>query len=394
MAEVHGHCDPRFSTLKTLLSSNIASGVDIGASICVNLDGEDVVDIWAGHTDSNRSTPWSKDTIVNVWSTTKTVTSLAAFILVERGQLDLEENVATYWPEFGANGKENVKVKHILSHTSGVSGFEEKVSFEDICDHEKSIGLLEKQRLWWEPGTKSGYHAMTMGHLVGEVVRRITGKPLKQFVAEEIAGPLGADFQIGAKEEDWDRIATLIPPPPPPKRKISRDSVLFKTMGNPVLDARRALTPLWRGADMGGANGHGNARSVVRMLSPMSLGGKVKGLDKPLLSPETINLVFNEQAYGQDLVIGEEGPLRWGTGFALGGPDTIHAWLPQGRVFFWCGWGGSVITMDLDRKLTISYTMNKMELGTLGGPRTHAYVLAVYRALGVPLPGEIPAAKL
>lgn len=263
-----------------------------------------------------------------------------------------------------------------------------------MCDCEKASALLAKQAPLWTPGTRSGYHAMTMGHLVSGVVKRITGKSLKDFVAEEIAGPLKADFQFGAKEEDWGRIATLVPPPPPPKRNVSRDSVLYKTFTNPVTVAKIVYTPSWRKADLGAANGHANARSVARMLSPISLGGKVEGLEKPLLSPKTIDLIFNEQFFGQDLVIGEEGPLKWGTGFGLAGPGTIHSWMPAGRVCFWSGWGGSCVIMDVDRRLTIAYTMNKMDLGTLGGPRTHSYVKAVYRALGVPLSDETPVAKI
>lgn len=396
MADVKGHCDPHFSELSQILQDNVKSGVDLGASICINLNGKNVVDIWAGYTDETRTKTWEQDTIVNVWSTTKTITALAAFVLVERGQLDLEENVAKYWPEFAANGKENVKVKHILSHTSGLSGWEQKMKWQDICDFDKAATLLAQQKPWWEPGSKSGYHAMTMGHLVGEVVRRVTGKSLKQFVAEDIAGPLQADFQFGAKEKDWPRIATLVPPPPPPPpaTKVSKDSVLYKTFTRPVVTAKIVETPLWRGADLGAANGHANARSIARMLSPITLGGSVEGLEQPLLSPKTIQLIFNEQYYGYDLVIGEEGPIKWGTGFGLAAPGSLHGWLPEGRVCFWQGWGGSLGMMDLDRGITIAYAMNKMDLGTLGGARTQSYVRAAYRALGIELQEVLPPVTL
>ena len=159
--------------------------------------------------------PWTEDTIINVWSTTKTVTSLAALVLVDRGEIDPYAPVAQYWPEFGENGKEHVEVRHLLSHTSGVSGWEPPFPTEDIYDRELH-GRLATQAPWWEPGTASGYHAQNLGHLVGELVRRVTGKTLKRFVAEEIAGPLDADFHIGVGDADWGRIAPVVPPPPLP----------------------------------------------------------------------------------------------------------------------------------------------------------------------------------
>lgn len=396
MAEVQGHHDPAFSPLSTLLKSFIQSGEELGASICVNHNGRDIVDIWGGYTDLSRTKPWTHDTITNVWSTTKTVTSLAALILVERGQLDLEAPVSKYWPEFAQNGKEGVKVKHIISHTSGVSGWEEKLTWQDVCDVEKATAMLAKQKLWWEPGTKSGYQAINMGHLVGEVVKRVSGLPMKQFVEKEIAGPLGADFQIGCKESDWHRISNVIPPPPPPKGvKVDRQSVMYKTFANPFIDARISHTPVWRHSDLGAANGHGNARSVARMLSPVSMGGTVPGLSEPLLSNKTIDRIFEVQAHGQDLVTMLQ--HRFGIGFGLPAPGTSLDWLPEGRICFWSGWGGSIVIMDVDRKLTIAYVMNKMEGGNPTAPwgnRTIAYVQTVYRCLGVALPPQATMAKL
>src|SRR5215218_9221253 len=215
MAEVHGSCDDRFSGVREALARNLEAD-ELGASIAVDLDGETVVDLWGGYRDAEHTTPWAEDTIVNVWSTTKTVLNLAALMLVDRGVLDPFSPVAKYWPEFAANGKENIEVRHLMSHTSGVSGWEQPFVAEDMYDWNTSTSRLAAQAPWWEPGTASGYHANNQGHLVGEVIRRITGKHLKQFVAEEIAGPLGADFQIGAVEADWGRIAPVVPPPPLP----------------------------------------------------------------------------------------------------------------------------------------------------------------------------------
>ena len=224
--------------------------------------------MWGGFRDEARTTPWDEHTITNVWSSTKTVTSLAALMLVDRGELDVDQPVAKYWPEFAANGKQDVLVRHLMSHTSGVSGLDQPVAVEVLYDWEQATSRMAAQAPWWEPGTASGYHALNHGHLVGEIVRRITGQSLKQFVAEEIAGPLGADFQIGAAESDWGRIAPVVPPPPLPIDLAgARAWTARRSRRSPGRSrcADDANTPGWRRADIGAANGHGNARSVARI---------------------------------------------------------------------------------------------------------------------------------
>jgi CubicO group peptidase (beta-lactamase class C family) len=377
MSEIHGSCDDRFEAVREALDRNLQLD-ELGASIAVDLDGESVVDIWGGYADIEQTTPWAEDTIVNVWSTTKTIMSLAALMLVDRGELDVYAPVAKYWPEFAVNGKEDVEVRHLMSHTSGVSGLDQPAVCADLYDWESCAAKFAAQAPWWEPGTASGYHALNQGHLVGEVIRRVSGKSLKQFVAEEIAGPMGADFQIGAREEDWGRIADVIPPPPLPFDLAALDpaSPLVRTFTGPVADAADANTPAWRNADIGAANGHGNARSVVRIMRVMSLGGEAGGVR--LLSPETIELVFDEQADGVDLVLAV--PLRFGIGFGLPKPETVP-YIPEGKICFWGGWGGSMIVMDLERRLTVGYTMNRMAPGIIGSDRAASYLTAVYDAL-------------
>jgi CubicO group peptidase (beta-lactamase class C family) len=237
---------------------------------------------------------------------------------------------------------------------------------------------MAAQAPWWEPGTASGYHALNYGHLVGELVRRVSGKPLKQFVAEEIAGPLGADFQIGAAEGDWARIADVVPPPPLPfdLQALGPDSPAVKTLTGPAIDAAVASTPGWRLADIGAANGHGNARSVARIMSAVARGGQIGGVR--LLGPGTIDLIFREQRNGIDLVLGV--PLRLGIGYGLPRPDLLP-WLPDERICFWGGWGGSMIIMDTGRRMTISYMMNKMAPGIIGSDRSATYGQAIYHAV-------------
>jgi CubicO group peptidase (beta-lactamase class C family) len=375
MAEVQGTCDDRFSGVREALERRLDDD-ELGASIAVDLDGETVVDVWGGYRDEARTAPWTQDTIVNVWSTTKCVLNLAALMLVERGELDLDAPVGDYWPEFCANGKKDVLVRHLMSHTSGVSGWEQPFSVRDMYDWPSATERLAAQRPWWEPGTASGYHAANQGFLVGEVIRRITNETFRRFVRVEIAGPLGADFQIGAKERDRGRIAPVVAPPrAEPAGEVDPSSIAVRTFTAPTMSVKATNSPEWRSADLGALNGHSNARGVLDVMRVLSLGGSAGGVR--LLSPETIEHVFRQQSDGVDLVL--EAPFTWGIGYCLGSP--VVPYVPSGRTFFWGGWGGSLVVMDLDRRLTISYAMNRMAPGILGSDRAEAYVRAVYAAL-------------
>lgn len=335
MAAVKGHCEPAFQHLKDILAKNVASEEELGASICVSIDGRTVVDIWAGYVDEARSKEWEENTIVNVWSSSKTISNMAVLIAADRGLLNVNDKVAKHWPEFAQNGKEDVEVRHILSHNSGLSGWAKPMTIEEVCDVDFSTAELAKQAPLWKPGSRSGYHAVTQGHLDGELIRRVTGKRLKQFITEEMAGPLGADFQLGAQEKDWPRISTLIPPPPfaGDISQIDPESTLAKTLFNPPLNATWPLTPMWRKSEQGATNGHGNARSLNRIASIITLGGEVDGIR--LLSQKTIDLIFQEQSNGVDRVLGH--PIRFGIGYGL---PLKEKWpeIPEGKVCFWGGW--------------------------------------------------------
>ncbi|OBG15759.1 serine hydrolase [Mycolicibacterium celeriflavum] len=378
---IDGQWDSRFDQVAEALADEITKGEELGASIAVDIDGESVVDIWGGHADRAKTIPWGRDTIVNFWSCTKTLTALAGLMVIDRGQLDPYAPVADYWPEFAANGKQDIEVRQLLAHTSGVSGWEAPFRLEDMYDWGSSTSHLAGQAPWWPPGTASGYHALNYGHLIGEVIRRVTGKTLKEFVRDEIAAPLNADVQIGAGPEDDHRIAELIPPPPLelPFDLLPQDHPMRKTFGTirPDQDvAAIAETTAWRRADIGGANGHGNARGLARALSPISLGGKANGVQ--LLRPETIDLIFDEQSDGPDQVLII--PLRFGVGFGLPCPASVPA-IPEGKICFWGGWGGSMAVMDVDRRTTLTYVMNRMGPGTTGTERTNRYAKLVYEAL-------------
>lgn len=378
MAEVHGSCDPRFETMRDILAANLESGADVGASTAVMLEGEMVVDLWGGWADEARTTPWQADTITNVWSSTKTMMALSALMLHSRGQLDFDAPVAEYWPEFAANGKEGVLVRHLLSHTSGVSGWAQPVQVSDIYDWEKSTSMLAAQAPWWEPGTASGYHALNQGHLVGEVIRRITGTKLGEFFRTQVAEPIGADFHIGLAPSEFGRVANVIPPPPLPidLSQLDPDMVAVKTFTGPAPDASEAWTSEWRQADIGAANGHGNARSMALVQSAISNGGIVNGVQ--LLSQDSIDQIFREQSNGIDQVLMI--PARFGIGFGL--PNETMPLPADRRLCFWGGWGGSLVVNDLDNHLTFAFAMNRMGAGTVGDDRGLTLLAAALAVVG------------
>lgn len=379
--KIHGHCDQRFSAVKKAFAKNFESGEDVGGSFAATIDGKFVVDIWAGYADAAETRLWERDTIVNVYSTTKAMTALCALMLVDRGLLDLDAAVARYWPEFAQAGKENIPVRYLLSHQSGLAGFDKPISVEALYDWDGIINLLAGQKPWWEPGRHSGYHSLTFGYLVGEVVRRITKKTLGTFFQEEVAVPLQADFHIGLREEHDSRIGEMIPPPMPKPGDPgyvdpnSMSEVLRKTLGNPLMTAEYPRDRAWRAAEIPAANGHGNAHSVARVAAALACGGELDGVR--LLTMPTIEKAIEEQCYGPDLVLGI--PIRWGLGYGLVSKEMPVS--PNPRTFFWGGWGGSVIVVDLDARLSWAYVMNKMRIGLTGDTRSARLAAALYAAL-------------
>jgi CubicO group peptidase (beta-lactamase class C family) len=377
---VQGICSNRFEPLRQLFTSNLNTGIDLGASLAITIDGEFTVDLWGGWADEARTRPWSADTLTMVFSTTKMMAALAALVLVDRGELDLDAPVAKYWPEFAANGKSGVLVRHVLSHTSGVSGWQEPITMGDVCDWEKSTAMLAAQAAWWEPGTASGYQLMCHGHLIGELVRRVSGLKLSPFFANEIARPLGADFLMGVGRSEYPRIASHMLPTEPATfdlTSLDPQGIAAKTLLNPAHDPAFRLTDTFRQADIGASNGYGNAHSVSRALSLLVNGGALNGTR--LLSPKTIDRIFEPQITGIDRVLGI--PLSWGIGYALPIPPMMP-FLPEGsKVCFWGGYGGSMTLMDVGRRMTISFVMNKLNNGIIGGPRVNTLVETAYECL-------------
>ncbi len=378
MAEINGAHDSRFDELTDFLSAQIDSEHDLGLSVALTIDGSSVLDVWGGWADHERTVAWTENTITNVWSTTKTMTNLSALVAAERGLLDLDAPVADYWPEFAANGKQGVLVRHLLSHTSGVSGWDQPVTIDDVIDVPAATARLAEQAPWWEPGTASGYHALNQGHLVGELIRRTDGRSLGTFFAEEIAGPLDADFHIGLPAAHHHRVSNVVPPPPMAAdlSALPPEHPAIRTFTGPVASAEASWRTDWRQAEIGAANGHGNARSVARVQSVVSNGGEVDGVR--LLSPATIDRIFEEQSSGVDQVLFSN--VRFGIGYALEAENFPT--MPDGRLCFWGGWGGSVIINDLDRRMTIAYMMNKMQGDILGNATAAGVVERIYDIVG------------
>ena len=378
MAKVQGTCDSRFEAVREAFQNNFDKGLDTGASVAVAVEGELVVDLWGGLADEAEGRPWEKDTITNVWSTTQTMAVLSVLLLVDRGEVDLEAPVARYWPQFAAAGKEGVLVRHVLSHTSGLAGWDEPLQPTDFGDFEKMTSLLAAQAPWWTPGDGAGYHGFTHGFLLGGLVRRVTGQSLPDFFRKELAEPLGADFQIVVSESDYGRISPNIAPPPPTEAHAGfsdPNSIAVRALTNPPISGDLANTDWWRRAEVGAAGGHGNARSVAMVQRVLSNGGEVGG--RRFLSRETCEAVFPLQSDGPDRVTGAH--TRWGVGFALRSPGLP---LPVNeRTYYWGGWGGSFVTNDLSSRMTVAYVMNRMQNVIVGDVRGVALFEAAEQSL-------------
>lgn len=376
MTSIHGRCDPRFEAVRTAFEKNFATHGDVGASVAVSLEGEMVVDLWGGFRDAAKTLPWEENTLVNVYSSTKTMAALCLLLLADRGQVDLYAPVVRYWPEFGQNGKEGVEVRHFLSHSAGLSGMDEVLTDDEFYVWDNVVNALARQKPWWQPGTASGYHAITQGHLIGEVVRRISGQSIGAFFREHIAAPTGADFFIGTPESEFARIGELIPPVTQPAGQVPPDSVAARTFANPRVDAAASRTRGWRMAEIPAANGHGNARSIVRAQTAMANGGVAFG--KRLMSEAGTRRIFDRQTNTTDLVLGV--PIVFGMGYGLSTDDLPMG--PNPHIAFWGGWGGSTVIVDQDARLCVSYVMNRMESGLMGDPRGFGITQAVYDSMG------------
>jgi len=374
--EINGYCDERFAQVREAFADNFSDRGDIGACFAATLEGEFVVDLWGGHRDAARQRPWQEDTIVNVYSSTKTMTFLCALMLADRGQLDLESPVAAYWPEFAANGKDNVLVKHCLSHSAGLPGFSRVLTADELYDWDLCCADLAAQASWWEAGTQSGYHAITQGYLIGELVRRVTGQTLGQFFQNEVGDTVSADFHIGVDPGDFGRIADLVAAAETaPLLEMDPESIPGRVFAGLDISPETTGSAGWRRAEIPAANGHGNARSIVRAQTAMANRGTAFGVE--LLSPEGCRKALEPQTEGPDLVLGLA--VKYAMGYALPTADIPVS--PNPHTLFWGGAGGSTVVADTDARVCFSYVMNQMDNFIIGGPRGQALAQAMYDSL-------------
>ncbi|MFE9450450.1 serine hydrolase domain-containing protein [Streptomyces sp. NPDC006739] len=382
--QVHGHCDARFAAVREAFEENFRDRDELGAALAVTVDGTTVVDLWGGWADAARTRPWDRDTLVNVWSTTKGPVALCAHVLADRGLLDLDAPVAAYWPEFAAAGKEKVLVRHLLSHRAGLAGLREPHSVAQLYDWELTTARLAATEPWWEPGTRSGYHALTYGFLVGEVVRRVSGLLPGAFLEREVTGPLGIDFTVGLPEKESGRAARLVRPRAAPAGEQARvfgqlAPAALAALTNPVVGATEANTPEWRAAEIPAANGHGTARAIAALYGVFAGRGAYGG--RRVLSPEAAERVREGQGSCRDLVLGAgfAHDTEVGLGLWLSGPNGSYG--PNPRAVGHDGFGGSCGLADPEAGVSLGYAMNRMGPHIADDPRKTALVKALYSAL-------------
>ena len=398
---VNGLCESRFTKVREIFQQSFDSGVEIGAAVSFVLDGKTVVDLWGGHYDDARTRQWDRDTLVNVYSTTKGMTALCANQLVERGLLELEVPVAKYWPEFAAAGKEDLLVKWILTHQAGLPGISEPLPLGSQYDWHRMCNALAAQEPWWTPGDGFGYHVFTYGFLVGELIRRVTGMTIGNYFRQHIAEPLNADFHIGLLEQHDARTADMYGvslgnkaassttpsgPTTGPFAEFARaiqdpSTMQYAALLNPPQTRDAVNTRAWRGAEIPAANGHGTARGIARIYGALARGGEVDGVR--ILKQSTIERATTEEVSGPERVFLGGLSMRYGLGFSLSESSNVYARLsPNPRAFGHTGAGGSVGMADPDAKIGCGFTMNSMQAGMLtAGTTATAMIDAFYAAL-------------
>jgi CubicO group peptidase (beta-lactamase class C family) len=381
---VHGAFDPRFARVREAFAEQLAAPGELGAAVCIHCDGRSVVDLWGGWADAARTRPWERDTVATVFSSTKGLLALCAHRLADEGLLDFDAPVARYWPEFAQGGKAALPVGQLFDHSAGLAAVSKPLPSDALYDWDAMTAALAEQTPWWTPGTRHGYHALTFGWLVGELVRRVSGQTPRVYLRETLAGPLGADVQIGLAASDAPRAAEIVPAPLP---QPGEPNMMAEMLKNPTGVAARAfLNPLmspnavneepWRRAEIPAANGFASARGLACIYGAAACGSQ-DGVR--VLSPEGQRRAGAERRAGPDLVLMEMFS-RYGLGFMLGteaeplGPNP----LPFGH----SGAGGSLGFADPAARLGFGYVMNKMQSGAyLIGPRASALVAAAYACL-------------
>ncbi len=388
-----GHVEPGFEAVQEAFAYNFEKGRETGAAICVHLDGRPVVDIYGGHFDRKGTKPYDADTLQLVFSTTKGATAMCANLLAQRGELDLAAPVAHYWPEFAQAGKEDIPVLYLLTHQAGLPAVDRTLTAEEVQAWDPICAALAEQAPIWEPGKAHGYHALTYGWLVGEVVRRVSGRSLGTYFAEEVAGPLGLDFWIGLPAEYEPRVSPIsggsVIPGGIAEGAGAEPGGFASTLMARALNAAGAFgergwmnARAWHAAEVPAANGITNATSLSRLYAGL-IGTVDGGPAEPLLTSAQIDEARTVRTFGPDqcfLTLGFPMEQKIGQGFWVSSPYS-----PFGAegAFGHAGAGGSYGFADPENGLAVGYVMNQMSAGVVGDPRSRRLIQAIYGAIGV-----------
>ncbi len=370
--EIGGFCHNNFQNVSDTFLNNLNSNEEVGASYTVIQNSEIVVDIYGGFKDKDQIDPWNVNTLVGVHSTGKGIISMIIALLIDQKKLNLDEYVSAYWPEFKGGGKEEIKVRTLLSHQAGMYAWREKVHEDDFHNWDHVVELLEKQIPFHKPNELICYHPKTIGFLVGELIKRITKKSIGEFLKEKISIPLNADCFIGTPEVYHDNIATLISAPSLRKAfsdPKNIDEYTLKSFLNPGNRTKTANTKEYRLAEIPALNCHSNSRSLAQIYDYF--------LNNDFISKDTLNQVTSIEVKGDDQVMKK--PMQWSpVGFSIGGGKLFGK---SSRSFGHTGWGGSMAFADPDNNLCISYTMNMLTGSMLGDQRALNLVEATYKNL-------------
>ena len=374
VSSVDGHVASGWEPVRDAFVANFRDRAEVGAAVCVYVDGQPVVDLWGGVADPTTGTPWQRDTIVGVFSATKGVTAIGANLAIERGTLDPNAPVAAYWPEFAANGKEAITVRQVLGHRAGLPFVEGMFTLDEALSWHPVVKALAAQAPFWEPGSQHGYHMRTYGWLVGELLRRTTGRSAGTFLREEVLEPLGVDFWVGLPESEEPRVARLVPPATSPSAALAGlgdDLLLNRVFANPSglfdYDDMWNTRPV-RAAELPSSNGIGDARGLARLFASC-IGDGVDG--RRTLSDETVAAATTVQSEGPDAVLMIE--TCFGLGFMLGASFGVAN---PPRAFGHAGAGGSLAFADTDSGLAFAYVMNDLRFDLSGDPRSETLVRA------------------
>jgi len=374
--KISGEVAPGFENVIKAYEANFYRGdiyEELGSSLCVYHKGQRVVDVWAGYQDQEKTKLWEPDTTICVYSTTKALSALCVALLVDRGMLKYSDLVTKYWPEYGVHGKESTTIAHFLSHQSGNPALREPTEADDFMNWDLICGRLAAQEPYWVPGENTAYHGSTYGFLVGEIVKRVAGKTIGQFLQDEIAGPMQAEAYIGLPEDKDSAAATLYKPKlvheAPDMAELPQ--FLIDAMTNPMLDPESPNRREWRASELPALCGYASAQGLASIFVALAEGGSHNGID--LLSSDSIDKMTEIVSDRVDGLLGQ--PVNWAHGVVV---NNLALYGPNTKAFGHSGWGGSFVCADRENHVAIGFVCNQMGPDPIGDARTLPIIDAIY----------------